>query len=429
MHDRHRVTVHRLLARGAQKRVLRVFCCSGLLLAGAVTVWAQAIDDPAIAPGTPATSYALSNLDHVNYYSGSVNVTIPVLTIGGRGSASRTIDVPIQRQWGVSTSDQGSVPSSALWNYMGGFYTSGTIQFQTASPNPTFCYNAADNAYYGSQATSYLTWVTYGGTQTVLTDTQFNGQPKDPDASCQPANRGRVFRSTDGTDLTFVAASDVYDGGVVNAGTLITRDGTKFSFSTPANYITQIEDRNGNQIQFAFQVTASGGIYTVSDPLGRQETINFTEDLDHDTQDVITYPGFNGQTRTIAINYSQFHNVLAGGESLRTYHELFPELNGSSSTQFDPFVFSSVVLANGTSYSMQYNSYGELVKLTLPTGGYYTYRYSEAYAGGSSGAYAITGGGYGISRPLLERDEYADGVNLSAKMVYSVPQRASGLEL
>jgi hypothetical protein len=44
-----------------------------------------AIGDPAIAPGNPRTSYALSGIDHLNYYSGSVNFTIPLTTIGGRG--------------------------------------------------------------------------------------------------------------------------------------------------------------------------------------------------------------------------------------------------------------------------------------------------------------------------------------------------------
>jgi hypothetical protein len=76
---------------------------------------------------------------------------------------------------------------------------------------------------------------------------------------------------------------------------------------------------------------------------------------------------------------------------------------------------------------MQYNSYGELARLTLPTGGAYGYKYSEAYNGASDGVITLQGGaGYNIFRPLLERDEYSDGVNLSGKMQYSAAVTASG---
>ena len=112
--------------------------------------------------------------------------------------------------------------------------------------------------------------------------------------------------------------------------------------------------------------------------------------------------------------------MLAPGESLQTYAALFPQLAGSSATQFNPYVISSVVLANNTSYTMLYNSYGELVKITLPTGAVIGYKYGEAYAGGSSGVIPLSDGiNYNIVRPLVERDEYANGSTLSAKMLYS----------
>ena len=103
-----------------------------------------------------------------------------------------------------------------------------------------------------------------------------------------------------------------------------------------------------------------------------------------------------------------------------------PRIDGaSSSTQFNPYVISSIVLANGTQYTMRYNAYGELAQLTLPTGGYYTYIYSEAHCstnGNASGVITLANNsGYRIWRPLRERDEYADGTHLSGKLMLGYP--------
>ena len=112
------------------------------------------IGTPSEAPGDPASSYALDTVDHVNYYTGSVNVAIPIRTFGGRGTVAKTIAIPIQRQWSVYA----AAPGTELWNYIGGRYTSGYISIASSSPNPTYCLNTPANAYYGSQATTYIVW-------------------------------------------------------------------------------------------------------------------------------------------------------------------------------------------------------------------------------------------------------------------------------
>jgi RHS repeat-associated protein len=388
------------------------------------------IGDPASAPGTPASSYALSNIDHVNYYSGNLNVSIPTLTIGGRGTVARPIAIPIERQWSVGSF---SSPQTPQWPIMAGYYTSGWISIETESANPNACLmqDPYGNYYYEGLGPflTYIIWHGVGGTETYLRDTKYNGEPQSGNiTSCsqlpsyQPANRGKVFHSFDGSEIGFVADADVMDGQGLPSGTLITQDGTRYRFSADG-YVSQIEDRNGNLIRFAFQSTASGGIYTVTDPLVRTESINFSEDLVHDQQDVIAYPGFNGAGRTITVNYGLLQNSLASNQSLQTYHCLFPELSGSSSTSFNPYVITSVALPDGTSYSMKYNSYGELADLTLPTGARYTYTYPEAIsctAGTGSGVIPLdNNSGYRIRRYVSERDEYADGTNLSGKILFS----------
>ena len=44
-----------------------------------------------MAPGAPAGSYGLSNLDQVNLFNGNLSFSIPLITIGGRGSAGYTM--------------------------------------------------------------------------------------------------------------------------------------------------------------------------------------------------------------------------------------------------------------------------------------------------------------------------------------------------
>ena len=128
--------------------------------------------------------------------------------------------------------------------------------------------------------------------------------------------------------------------GVVS-GTVITRDGLRFRVGTMDSngrvvdgYVSGIEDRNGNLINYSWQGTSTGGIYTVTDPLGRATTINYTEALNANTQDIITYPGHDGVSHTITVNYALLST--AATEPLQSYQCLFPELNGSDATQFNP---------------------------------------------------------------------------------------------
>ena len=415
-------------------------CCLSIAVASSSIVLGQVspsagyggIGDPAGAPGSPQSSYALGSIDHVNYYNGSVNFTLPLLTIGGRGTVSRNIVTPVQRQWEADLIGGSYAPSpTQAQAFEGGSYTSGYLQFFTKSQNTSYCQTNGNFAGYLGPLVTYGVWTAYDGTQTILTDTKYNGQPLDSTLqSCSQlatysyADRGKIFRSTDGTDLTFIANADVMDGtDTPPPGALIMRDGTRFTFSLDG-YVQQIEDRNGNRIVFSFQSTASGGIYTASDPNGRNTLINFTEDPASDPQDVLTYPSFNGSTQTVKVNYSLLQNSLANGESIEAYNCLFPELAGATSNLYNPYVVSSVQLPDNTSYTLKYNSYGEVTQATMPTGGYYKYKYLEAgsscAANGNSGVITLqNNSGYRILRRLQERDEYTQAGTLTAKIVFS----------
>src|SRR5262245_9538615 len=54
-----------------------------------------------LAPGSPAGSYPLSGFDNINLFSGKLNFRLPLLTVGGRGTAGYTITLPIEKNWYV----------------------------------------------------------------------------------------------------------------------------------------------------------------------------------------------------------------------------------------------------------------------------------------------------------------------------------------
>ena len=190
-----------------------------------------------------------------------------------------------------------------------------------------------------------------------------------------------MFRSTDGTDLIFIADSDVRDKiaqaskyaeltPVMMAGWLLFPDGRKFRLDS--GKVSSITDRNGNQ------TTLSGG--TVTDPLGR--TIQIATGASAGAADTITYPGAGGKQRQVTVNYALLQNALASGQSIETPAQLFPNLvHADSSDQYNPWVVASVVLPDTSRYTFQYNSYGEVLKLTLPTGGAIGYQYPSTMSG------------------------------------------------
>jgi len=79
-----------------------------------------------LEPGAPAGSYALSSLDAVNLYNGSLSLVVPLLQIGGRGESGYTMSLPLNRQWTVSgtivTATQQCPDPCKVWSYSLGGY-------------------------------------------------------------------------------------------------------------------------------------------------------------------------------------------------------------------------------------------------------------------------------------------------------------------
>jgi RHS repeat-associated protein len=281
--------------------------------------------------------------------------------------------------------------------------------------------------YIYQQTLTRLTFIASDGTEYEFRDQLTGGQPATVTNPCATtgAARGTVFVTADGSAATFTADAAINDrlqsmgsGGVqFLSGYLMLRDGTRFRIDN--GNVSWIRDRNGNRLLFGY---TDGRVTSVTDPLNRQVSYTYANFV-NTFSDQITFKGFGGQYRTILVNYTRLQfslrttnprNEPASRYLIQTYRGLFPELNNaSSSTQWNPFVVSSVTLPNNRQYQLFYNCFAELARVTLPTGGAIEYDYT-------AGSGVLSGGdGYQIYRRVKERRVLYDGANLEGYTTYT----------
>lgn len=193
-----------------------------------------------------------------------------------------------------------------------------------------------------------------------------------------------------------------------------------------AGLITWIRDRNGNKLSFGYD--GNGRVTSITDSLNRVVMIAYQSDEGptFGICDRITFNGFNVAPRIIRIaRYGLLENSFRpnAGYSKRSLAYLFPGLNGSQQTDYNPNVVSAVYLPDGRGYRFYYNEYGELERVLLPTGGAIEYRMNAG-----SGVYPTDpdAGDYQIYRRVTERQVYPDGTTMEGKTVYTASSSLPG---
>ena len=155
------------------------------------------------------------------------------------------------------------------------------------------------------------------------------------------------------------------------------KDGSQIQFNLPNVGLSQspsgpvsviassLIDSNGNLTT----IGQNGNTTTITDSNGRAVTIAPpASGLGY----IIQYQNSNGQTENITLGNLSYYqksptptfsapavnsNILAGGVGIK------------------PAGPSWIVLPNGLTYTFQYNNYGEIIKITYPSGGYTRYDY------------------------------------------------------
>ncbi|MEQ1607273.1 MAG: hypothetical protein ABL999_20625, partial [Pyrinomonadaceae bacterium] len=323
-----------------------------------------------LTPGAPAGSYSLSGFESINAYNGNLNFNLPLVSVGGRGGAGSSVSLQMQNKWTVRREEDpvyGTVtnyPDYTWWS-SGIPYAGAALERRSAGGATNICADIilGDRPVYIKSLTR-LTVTIADGTEFELRDTAVGGEPKTSPRdghNCPTGsqNRGRIFVTADGSAATFVSDADIVDEPYADvdtwasvSGYLYLKDGSRWRFSDgePAQFI----DRNGNKLTFGY-TGGSTPTTTVTDSLNRQVVItrNYTDGT-YGLCDKVTYKGFGGASRTIFITWTSLSNALRSGQTIKTYAQLFPSLNGSSGGNFDISVRNAVYLPNGKSYQFKY---------------------------------------------------------------------------
>ncbi|HEY6329562.1 MAG TPA: hypothetical protein VI756_09495, partial [Blastocatellia bacterium] len=392
-----------------------------------------------MAPGAPAGSFALSGFDNVNLYNGNLNISLPLLHIGGRGTIGYTMTLALNtKRWQIHQVSC-PFPTNPDCPPSGIYLSPNDLPYESVLPgyspgllvarvSGNFCSPTATGQLQGL---TLLTFIDPQGTEHQLVDTVSQGEyipiVNTGSGCASTMSRGPFFDSMDGSAMQFFSCdpngnaepiSDVAMAGMPSptaglAGFLTLRDGTTYRIDD--GLVSWIADRNGNQVTFAYQ---NGQVTNITDCLGRQITITYA--TQQNPVDTITYPGFNGATRTITVNYASLTApgmLRADVGSLPTLAELFPDPNdpiipGATYplNPQDPELFvSSVVLPEPSlSYTFQYNGYGEVARIDLPTGGAYEYDYTVPEANNANDMLIMFGASLDLMvyRRLTEKRTY-----------------------
>ncbi len=391
-----------------------------------------------LQPGSPAGSYALSGFDNVNLYNGNLNFHLPLLQIRGRGAAQMTSVVALNvKGWHVSHFHREMPDGNEIDSYkpsqLGWIPYRGLGAGTVVGRNYGLMTSKNLTCTWYSKTLSRLTFSMPGGTEYELRDQDKSGEPLS--SSCtQGANRKRIFATADGTAATFISDTDIIDNPAINvagphgfavSGYLMLRDGTRYRIDD--SNVTWIRDRNGNTLRFAYTTNSM----TITDSLNRTVTVNYnvSDVAPYGLCDQIIYTGFAGGQRIIRVSHTSLQNVLRSGYTIKTLGNtggLFPELTGGSpSDPYNPTDMTSAVwLPDGTnrSYKFYYNSYGELARVELPTGGAVEYDMTPGSGVVCNGGCTDPSADRQIYRRVVERRVYPNGSsgnNYELKEVYT----------
>lgn len=393
-----------------------------VLLASSAALFGQDIvktithyaNPPGLAAGTPDGSYALSSAESIDMFSGHLNYELPLLQVGGRGSAGYTISLKIPSRWETSvhthcetTQNFGVVCTPTLYSALFGDYHPALVGYGPGAVMGRRTGGFAPCTYYGqtppvqqyrmTSARTTVVFVDSHGSEHELFDTALGGALSDGSSagaclegnpSYVPPNRGKIFASRDGTALTYINDSNVIDnptllgnsGDVATGGRLFFPDGTMYRFNASGK-VTYIRDRYGNITTFEYTASTVPELIRIVDPEGREVTFTYSS-----TGDTITYSRYGGGTQSIQVGYASLANRLRAdyqGAGLAFYGELFSSVNdpGANTITVNPTLPSSVTLPNTKQYQFRYNRYAELAEVVLPTGG----RNEYDWAGGEAG--------------------------------------------
>lgn len=423
-----------------------------VLLALLISVPASSQENPqsgttpsGIAPGSPSGSYQLSAIDNINYFNGNLNLTFPVKVSDSRGDTAYQPVFNQDMTWSVWRWDANPYPGG-FPNYVyepmrsygnvpmfnPGFLEQNIGGFQWAAcseegPPPTAKFRFTSNRLHFTDS---------NGTRYELVDALRNGQSFEWGSNpCYPEPtgqlRGRVWKTADGTAITFYADQSIGEndwGHAVGGGMdgyLFFPDGQKYRIEYGRT--VWIEDRNGNRTTFSYSSQYSSVLTSVIDSLGRVVTFqhDVNEGQPYGTCSRVTSKGFSGEDRIVRICRKTFGDLLRSDVNQQDAAFIFDNYPNTFALQ-QP-ILSDIWLPDGRRYQFRYNKYAEISRIDLPTGGAFEYDYGAGESGTADG-WVIDGTQFGyINRRVTAKRIYDENNVLISTTTISAFSQTTGV--
>ncbi len=404
----------------------------------------------AMAPGAPAGSVALSEAERINPYNGNFSFSLPVLQIAGRGDLQVPLSINIEQHWralvfqgygAFAVPEESESPTSIVY---GGKkilnFNPGNLIVRRSGNDATPCSGLPFpyNMTYQKTLTR-LTFTGPDGTEIELVDKLWSGGPLERQACTQGTiSRGRIFESTDGSSTIFISDNEILESAFVaygidsgpgqGTGYLKLKNGTTYRIEN--GLIVWMVDRNGNRMEFLYSHFPNTflpyRVSTIKDSLGRTVSIEYdvADAAPYGLCDRIIFSGFGGNQKIIRISKADISTALRSDSPRLTYIEMWGGPTGQS-VYYNHLVPIAVWLPDGVrKYNFFYNSYMELARIELPSGGAHEYDYAPGFVNGTNGG-MICGYSPKIYRRLIERRTYSDGASLESRFTYSRPEQIS----
>lgn len=290
--------------------------------------------------------------ESVNLATGDLNVAIPLISLGGRNNLNLTLSALYDSKiWNLHFNCDQFVCPDYWWGTegpgginLGGGWRIGAPRLDSQQ----VIQQTAQGPIIWQQ--DFVVYMPDGSKHKFPNITNY--------MDCRPVtcfrDRNQERNITDARDGSYMRLDTTNNSDMI----LYLKDGTRMHFpSYLGSPPSIIEDTNGNLITFNI---VSGRLDSIVDTLGRAVTFTYNAG-----STVITYVDTNGLLQNYTFNLAPVSITPS-----------FAQPQGAS--PYQPTTWNlpaSLVLPNGLQYTFTHNNFGELTKITYPTGGYTRYQF------------------------------------------------------
>lgn len=334
---------------------------------------------------TPGVAYHVGDFDHVNLSNGNLNINIPLISypqVGGKLHFGFHIGVNT-KSWALRSVTQNSHSVPVIARRSPGVQILPDRAYQWQHSITYFCDPGDDLCHYPPWTDTYIAM---GINLYVAGCSPLNGQ------TCYPVDSFTIIDQDGGSHLVALSGNRAPNGfGPTGDGSGLSittsgirdKDGVSYGFSDLAPYTLPIisagseVDPAGNTIKLdtsGWHDTLGNNIPVASVPFSLGSTTSWfipansvsvsasrCTDPNVNLAYSIVYPGPAGSILLYDYCFSNIH-----------YASQFND-PGVSDAQGTQEMLTSVVLPDNTSWIFQYDSWGDIYKVMMPTGGSVTY--------------------------------------------------------